>query len=59
MPAISVLVDNTLIARVRTDGLDVLAVSVGGTKVDETFATYPSGQGILKCRSAQGSRVSL
>lgn len=39
MPAVSVLVDNTLMARVRTEGLDVLSVNVGGAKIDEAFAT--------------------
>jgi hypothetical protein len=39
MPAISVLVDGALMARVRTDGLNILAVHVGGTKSGEAFAT--------------------
>jgi hypothetical protein len=39
MPALGVLVDDQLIARVRTDGLDVLTVRVSGTKIDELFAT--------------------
>ena len=39
MPALAVLVDDQLVARVRTDGLDVLTVNVSGTKVDEPFAT--------------------
>jgi hypothetical protein len=43
-------VDGALMARVCTDGLDILSVHVSGTKIDETFATlhfsggrYPSG----------------
>lgn len=39
MPVLSVLVDGQLVARVRTDGLDVLTVNVSGTKIDEPFAT--------------------
>ena len=39
MPALQISVDGTLVATVNTDGLNVLTASVGGTKVDELFAT--------------------
>jgi hypothetical protein len=46
MPAMSVFVDGELKARVCTDGLNVLAVNVGGTKIDETFATVEFSGGV-------------
>ncbi len=39
MPAVSVSVDGFLKARVCTDGLDVLSVNIGGTKIEDAFAT--------------------
>ncbi len=39
MPALTVCVDGGLLARVCTDGLDVLAINVGGTRVDDELAT--------------------
>jgi hypothetical protein len=46
MPALSVIVDGQLMARVRTDGLNVLSVSLSGTKIDEALATVEFSGGI-------------
>jgi hypothetical protein len=39
MPALDIKVDGVKIATVSTDGLDVLALNVGGTQVDEGLAS--------------------
>ncbi len=39
MPSIAVFVDGALMARVNSEGLDILTVNVGSTKADETLAT--------------------
>lgn len=38
MSALYISIDGTLVASVCTDGLDVLTVNVGGTRIDENFA---------------------
>src|SRR5215472_14920012 len=50
MLVLSVFVDERLMASVCTEGLDVLTVNIGGTKIDESLATvefsggtYPEG----------------
>jgi hypothetical protein len=50
MTALSVFVNERLMATVSTEGLDVLTVNIGATKIDECFATvefsggsYPQG----------------
>lgn len=50
MPALNITVDGVKIVTVSTDGLDVLAVNIGGTQVDEELASldvsggsYPEG----------------
>jgi hypothetical protein len=51
MPLLRVLVDGIQVAAVSTESLDVLAVDLSGTKIDETFAhiglsggRYPAGR---------------
>jgi hypothetical protein len=39
MPLLRVSVDGTQVAAVSTEGLDVLTVNLGGTKIDEEFAS--------------------
>jgi len=50
MPAFTVSLDDSVLACVCTDGYDVLSIRVGGTRVDDEFATidlsagaYPEG----------------
>jgi hypothetical protein len=50
MPVLDITVDEIKVATVSTDGLDVLAVNVGGTQVDDDLASldvsggsYPEG----------------
>lgn len=39
MPALEILIDGVSVVTVSTDGLDVLAVNIGGTQIDEEFAS--------------------
>ncbi len=56
MPALSVFVDGKLQARVSTDGLDVLVVSISGARFDAAFATLEVS-GSVHPESGESSRL--